>query len=277
MLIDGMNLLFQMFYGMPSRIVNKNGKAIHGTLGFVGALLKIINMTSPTHIVVLFDGECKNERKDLDSEYKANRPDYSELEDEDIPFSQLPDIYKALDYIGIKHMETSVCEADDWIASYALNYGVKNEVIIASYDSDFFQLISDNVKVIRYRGDQTVIWDKLYLMEKLGIAPGQYALFKSLTGDTADNIKGVSKVGPKTAAHLVNKFADIDELIINADKIEKQSVRESVINSTDRIILNYKLIKLDGKEDMPLSEEEMIYYNKGLRTREVLKGIGLTD
>lgn len=57
LLIDGSNLLFQMFYGMPSRIVNADGKAIQGTLGFVGALLKIIAMTCPTHLAALFDGE----------------------------------------------------------------------------------------------------------------------------------------------------------------------------------------------------------------------------
>ena len=57
LIIDGSNLLFQMFFGMPSRIVNREEKAIQGTLGFVGAAIKIIRMTSPTHDVILFDGE----------------------------------------------------------------------------------------------------------------------------------------------------------------------------------------------------------------------------
>ena len=65
LIVDGSNLLFQMFFGMPSRIINKDGKAIQGTLGFVGALLKIIRMTAPTHAAVLFDGERENERKEL--------------------------------------------------------------------------------------------------------------------------------------------------------------------------------------------------------------------
>ena len=63
LLVDGSNLLFQMFYGMPTRIVNSQGKAIQGTLGFVGALLKIIKMSRPTHLVVLFDGEHENSMK----------------------------------------------------------------------------------------------------------------------------------------------------------------------------------------------------------------------
>ena len=56
LLVDGHNLLFQMFYGMPARIVNGAGKPIQGTLGFVGALLKMIRLTEPTHVAVIFDG-----------------------------------------------------------------------------------------------------------------------------------------------------------------------------------------------------------------------------
>lgn len=195
LIIDGSNLLFQMFFGMPSRIINADGKAIQGTLGFVGAMLKIIRMTKPTHIAVLFDGEHENARTELDSDYKANRVDYSEVPEEECPFSQLPDIYDALDYLGLFHEETADCECDDWISGYALRYGNDMEIVISSFDSDFFQLITDNVRILRYRGEKTVICDTDYILEKLGIHPSQYAEFKSMTGDTADNIKGAEKVG----------------------------------------------------------------------------------
>ena len=69
LIIDGSNLLFQMFYGMPARIVNRDGKAIQGTLGFVGAAIKMIKMTAPTHLVALFDGEQQNSRTELLAEY----------------------------------------------------------------------------------------------------------------------------------------------------------------------------------------------------------------
>lgn len=85
LIVDGSNLLFQMFFGMPARIVNKQGKAIQGTLGFVGALLKIIRRIKPTHIVVLFDGEHKNTRSELNADYKANRIDYSQTPEEEPP------------------------------------------------------------------------------------------------------------------------------------------------------------------------------------------------
>lgn len=275
LIIDGSNLLFQMFFGMPSRIINQNGKAIQGTFGFVGALLKIIRMTEPTHIVVLFDGEHENERINLDAEYKSNRLDFSLTSDEETPFSQLPDIYTALYYLKIMHTETTNCEADDLIAGYAFTYGSEIEIVISSFDSDFFQLITDNVSVLRYRGEKTVICTPAYINEKLGISPTQYADFKSLTGDTSDNIRGAEKVGQKTAAILLNEFGTLENVLLNAEKITKPSVRESIIRNTERLRTNYKLIKLNDKAELPFELSELLYCYNGITTNEVLKGIGI--
>lgn len=275
LIIDGSNLLFQMFFGMPARITNSEGKAIQGTLGFVGALLKIIRRTEPTHIAVLFDGEHENRRNDLNADYKANRIDYSQVSEEESPFSQLPDVYAALDYVGIKHMETIDCETDDWIAGYVYTYGGNNEVVISSFDSDFFQLISENVSVLRYRGDSSVVCTPEYIREKFGIDPSQYADFKSLTGDTADNIKGADKVGPKTAAQLICDYGDLEGVLAGADTIQKPSIRESVIRSTDRLRTNYRLIKLEGAETLPFKIDELSYRYDGITTNEVLKAIGV--
>ena len=217
LIVDGSNLLFQMFYGMPARIVGKSGKLIHGTLGFVGAILKIIRKVTPTHLVVLFDGECHNERVELDPEYKANRPDFSEMAEEDTPFCQLPDIYAALDYLKIVHTETAVCETDDLIASYAIQYGKEMQIVISSFDSDFFQLINENVSVLRYRGDNSVLCNEDFVLRKFGVRAKQYADFKSLVGDSADNIKGVPMVGLKTAARLLTEFESLENLLQNTD------------------------------------------------------------
>lgn len=140
LIVDGSNLLFQMFFGMPSRIVNKQGKAIHGTLGFVGALLKIIRLVNPTYTVVLFDGECENVRSTLNPDYKANRIDYSKAAEEDSPYSQLLDVYAALDYLEINHAETEDCETDDWIAGYALHTGRILKSLSLHLTATFFSL-----------------------------------------------------------------------------------------------------------------------------------------
>lgn len=275
LLVDGSNLLFQMFYGMPARIVNGEGKAIQGTLGFVGALLKIIRRVQPSHVAVLFDGECENVRRELDEEYKANRPDYSLLPEEDTPFSQLPDIYAALDHLGICHRETTDCEVDDWMAGYALTYGGEWEMVIASQDSDFYQLITDQVHILRYRGENTVVCDPGWLREKLGIAPEQYADFKAMTGDTADNIRGAEKIGPKTAAGLLEQFGSLEGILAGAEAILRPSIRESVIRNRERLRKNYNLIRLCAGAKLPFSPEELAWSDEGQTTAAVLKAIGL--
>lgn len=278
LIIDGSNLLFQMFFGMPARIVNDQGKAIQGTLGFVGAMLKIIRKVEPSHIFVVFDGEHENERCDLDSEYKANRIDYSTVSEEENPFSQLQDVYHALDYLGIKHIETTDCEADDLIAGYALAFGQQMEIIISSFDSDFFQLITNNVSVLRYRGEKTVICTPEYIMDKFGIVPAQYADFKSLVGDTADNIKGAEKVGIKTAAMLLEEFGTLENIIANVENIKKTSVKESIIRNAEKLRLNYLIIRLgEYSKLLPFGKQELEYCYVKITTNEVLKGIGLKN
>ncbi|MBO5217819.1 MAG: flap endonuclease, partial [Clostridia bacterium] len=153
LLIDGHNLLFQMFYGMPSRITNLRGEPIQGTLGFTGALLRIIRMLEPTHIAVLFDGEHENPRAAIDPDYKANRA----ADDRETPFGQLPDVYLVLDHLGIAHTEIAVGETDDAIAAYARKYASELEIFIVSQDSDYYQLIGETVRIVRYRGDLTTV------------------------------------------------------------------------------------------------------------------------
>ena len=275
LLVDGSNLLFQMFYGMPARIIGKNGIPIHGVIGFVGALLKIIKMTAPTHIAVLFDGETHNPRLELDESYKANRPDYQEVPEEELPFFQLPYIEKALDLLGISHRETEACEVDDWMASYVATYSCKCEIVISSFDSDFFQLISDSVTVLRYRGDATLLCTPTYLKGKYGIIPAQYADFKSLVGDTADNIKGVPSIGPKTAAKLLSTYGCVNSLYDNIDTVMPTRLQQVLIEHKKRLSLNRRLITLNGDAPLPFALDELAYHDKHLTTTEILITLGL--
>lgn len=275
LIVDGMNLLFQMFYGMPAQILNRQGRAIQGTIGFVGALLRMIRMERPGYVLVVFDGESHNPRKDLDENYKANRPDYSDMDENEIPFSQLPDIYAALDYLGICHKETADCEADDWIAGYVRQYKDRFTITVASQDSDFFQLIDDQVHILRYRGDNTVICDRNWLMNKYGIHPEQYAAFKSMTGDSADNIRGVDKVGPKTAAWLLQSYGSIEGIVDHAQEITKPAIRKSVQESTDRLQKNMELICLNGCCFLPFPPEQLRWQYQGQTSSQVLNAIRL--
>lgn len=275
LLVDGSNLLFQMFYGMPARILSPGGKPIQGTLGFVGALLKIIRMVRPTHVAVLFDGEHDNPRAALDENYKANREDYSAMAEEDTPFSQLPDIYAALDLLGIAHGETETCEADDWMASFAQTYGKSMPVVLASQDSDLFQLVTENVRVLRYRGEKTVLCDEAYLQEKFGIRPSQYADFKALVGDHSDNIRGIRGIGPKTAAGLLTRFGSLEEILKAGDKIARPSLREALQTEAERVRRNRELISLTDEAAQPFELPQMVYADAGMTTTQVLQQLNL--
>ncbi len=275
LIIDGSNLLFQMFFGMPARIVNSRGKAIQGTLGFVGALLKIIRMVGPTHIIIIFDGEHENARSKIDADYKKNRADYSKVIEDENPYSQLSDIYKALDYLKINHIETTCCEADDMIASYALSFGEDANVVICSLDSDFFQLVSEHISVLRYRGKKTMICTPQYIIDRYNITPNQYVYFKSLVGDTSDNIKGVEKIGVKTAALLLNSFGSLENIINNANDISKPSIKRAITENVDKIWQNYSLIKLDKSCPLQLRKSDLELQVQNISTTEVLKNIGI--
>lgn len=275
LLVDGSNLLFQMFYGMPARIQGKQGQPVHGTLGFLGALLKVIRMTNPTHAAVFFDGEHENPRTLLDENYKANRPDFGNMPEEETPFSQLPDIFRCLEYLKILYLETSDCETDDVIAAYAHTFGGAMQIDILSYDSDFFQLISENVSILRYRGKLTQRWDKGYLQERLGVLPEQYADYKSLTGDTSDNIPGVPGVGPKTAAKLMHNFGSLDILLENLDKVAQPVLRASLTESRERVIKNKALIRLDGAAPVPYPIESLAYIPTEKTSVQILRELDI--
>lgn len=275
LIVDGSNLLFQMFYGMPARIIGKHGKSIHGTIGFVGAILKILKITNPTHAVVLFDGECRNNRCDLDESYKVNRPNWEEIPEEETPFSQLPDIFASLDCLKIPYAETTSCETDDWIASYVRTLGDKMKIVVSSFDSDFFQLITDNVTVLRYRGENTKLCDVAFVREKFGIEPSQYADFKCLVGDTADNVTGIRGIGPKTAGKLVRDFGSIDGILAHLDEVQPLKIRLALSDGVERLKLNRRLITLTGNAEIPYSIEAISYQESGKTTGQVLSEIGI--
>lgn len=276
LIIDGHNLLFQMFFGMPSSILNKDGKAIHGTLGFVGGLVNIIKMVKPSHMIVVFDGDKGNERVAINADYKANRIDYSNVPEEENPFIQLPDIFRALYYMKIKYMETDGFEADDVTASYAIKYNSSLPVVISSFDSDFFQLLNDNIQVLRYRGKNTILFDTYRFYEKYGIEPCYFADYKALVGDNADNIRGIEKIGPKTAMKLINEHGGIFSIIEKISSMESSAVQSSLQRNTQKLLQNMQLIKLDDKAPLPYALEELQYDETGLlKTVEILKGIGI--
>ena len=257
LLIDGHNLLFRMFYGMPDNFYTPDGVKYNALYGFVCAIDKVLRMIQPTHVFVSFDSPDCGDRRELDADYKANRPDYSEMAPDECPFTQLPAIYAALDRMNVPYAEIHGCEADDVLASYAVSCADSYDVVIMSTDRDYWQLVSEHVSILNYHGFDSTLVTPHTVRQKYGVDPGQFADWKCLVGDKSDNIVGVPGVGPKTAASLLEKFGNLETLMEHAGEIERPSVRRAVAEAGERLMLNRKLILLDGNAPLPRPAEEL--------------------
>lgn len=271
-LVDGHNLLFRMFYGIPAPIKNSKGKDIRGLIGFIGSLKKLVDEFKPYSLYVIFDSETsKNSNLEIDKEYKTNRIDYSNISEEENPFSQLPFIKKALEYLKIAYLEVENNETDDLIASIVSKPINEYQYIIVSTDSDFIQLVNNNVFLYVPRGKKSILYNREEVIKKYNVIPEKYVLFKSLVGDKSDNIKGVNGIGNITAAKIL-KYNSVQEFIENNPTSRFSNI---LISSKEVIIKNQKLIELNkfiNTSEIIFEElSNIIYISK---TYEIIENIG---
>lgn len=253
LIIDGHNLLFRMFYGIPGSIKNTKGNEIKAVIGFVGGLIKYITKFEPHSIMIVFDTETSISDKANDySDYKSNRINYSDVPDSENPFIQLPLIFQALDYLEVPYKEVEEYEADDYIASFCEMYSNKFRFIIVSTDQDFFQLVDDNITVFNPNGKEGTIYTSNKIYEKLGVYPQQIVEYKSLVGDNSDNIAGIRGVGPKTAQKILS-IGSISEIFENAliDGKLYDTLKEnkSIIDRNIQLITMIKDIQISSEID----------------------------
>ncbi len=272
-LIDGHNLLFRMFYGIPASIKNRNGVEIRGVIGFLGALKKLNNALNPTSLAVIFDSETsKNTNADLLDSYKSNRPDFTDVPDDENPFNGLPIIKKALDFLDIPFYEVLSEEADDYIASLTSQYkSTYDEIIIVSNDSDFFQLIDAKTFIYSARGKLSKLYNESEFFEKFHITPDKYVEYKSLVGDTADNIKGVKGIGKKTSEEILRSGFINEYTATSGNERIKNILKENELI----IERNIKLISLNrhlDTKDITLKELDDKLNNYNVST--ILTSIG---
>ncbi len=281
LLIDGHNFLFQTFYGIPSRTRYQNGLEKQSVVNFVGSLNKLTNLVNPTHLLIVFDGHDKkdrkkNDRKKILAEYKANREDYFSLPKADNPLLNLPYIYEALDFLEIKYVEVSDDEADDIIASYCFQYGNHNKILIASHDSDFLQLINENISIIKYNGKRKPreIINQERFINEYSFMPNLYADYKAMVGDKSDNIKGVKGIGSKTATRIVNTYGNVKSIFNNY--IEDDEIIQKLIENKEVFERNFSLIHLDNHAFIPFELNEIEFHKKNRKAVEVASRINIS-
>src|SRR5665213_539936 len=207
LIVDGHAFAYRAFFAIRS-LNSPSGQATNAIYGFIRMLIKMRERVNPSHIIVIWDGGLAQERMTLLPEYKAQRAEMpSDLE------QQLDPIVHYLRAAGVYSFLKESCEADDCIAAITQQATAQGfEVVIASSDKDFMQLISPQVTMLNPHDKEQKLFGVENVKRKTGVEPTQIVDWLSLIGDSVDNIPGVQGIGPKTASDLLRQFGSIDAL-----------------------------------------------------------------
>jgi DNA polymerase-1 len=248
LLVDGHAYAYRAYYAIRS-LRSPDGRATNAIFGFIKMFGKLRELIRPSHLAVVWDGGLSRERLELVPDYKAQRPEMPE----DLS-GQIEAIRTYLNAAGIVSLGAEGVEADDWIATLAMRSTAAGaQVVIASSDKDFFQLISPTVGLLNPADKSEVVWDDLKVEEKTGVRPGQIVDWLSLMGDAVDNIAGVAGVGPKTATELLKQFGSVEGLYGRLAEVKSPRLREALEGSRSKVMNNQKMVRL--LTDVPGSPE----------------------
>ena len=244
LLLDGFNLAFRAFYGMPE-LTRSDGFPTGALHGWVKTIWRLEDQINPDAMLAFFDLGGSQDRLALHPEYKAQRKDTPEALEKQIPV--LKDLARAMGLVGI---ELEGVESDDLLASQAralANAG--HEVLIVSADKDFAQCVDDRVKLLQPppTANPKLGWrvlDAAGVREKFGVPPAQIAEYLALVGDTSDNSPGINGVGPKTAAKWFAAYGSLEAILAQAGALHPERFREVVAQSAVRLRVNLQLTTL---------------------------------
>lgn len=213
LLIDGSNYLYRAYHGLPD-LRTSQGEPTGAIKGFSNMLQMIKNMVKPDLAACIFDAHGPTFRSDIYQEYKANRPPMPE----DL-VSQVEPIFEMVKAQGWPFLQVPGIEADDVIGTLARQAQLQGmKVFIATGDKDMSQLVNDNVVIINTMTRQVL--DPEGVKDKFGVMPNRIVDYLSLMGDAVDNVPGIHKCGPKTAAKWINDFGSLDALMQRADEVK---------------------------------------------------------
>jgi DNA polymerase I len=240
-LLDGHSLAFRAFFALPDTLITSSGQVTNAVYGFTSMLIKLMADERPQAVVACFDKGVPQFRIDRYGAYKAGR-----AETPDLFRQQLPLIREVLQVLRIPIVELEGYEADDLLATLTKNCrGEGCQVIVVTGDRDILQLVGEGVSVIMTRrGISDVIhYDAPTVIERYGVTPDQWTDFVALKGEPSDNLPGVPGVGDKTAAQLVTKYGDIEEIIGHADELTPK-LRDAIKAHAEQVRTNKELGRL---------------------------------
>jgi len=241
-LVDGSSYLFRAYHALP-KLVNSKGEATGAAIGVLNMLRRLSADYRPQYMAVVFDAAGKTFRHAIFPKYKANRPPM--LED---LREQIAPLYEIIRAMGLPLLVVPEVEADDVIGTLAVQAAAEHlDTLIATGDKDLAQLVNNRITLINTMND--TLLDRVGVITKFGVPPERIVDYLSLTGDSIDNVPGVPKCGPKTAARWIDEFGSLGGVIKNADKI-KGKIGEGLRGSIKRLSCARTLVTL--KLDVPL-------------------------
>ena len=251
-IIDVSNFIFRAFFAIRP-LHSADGTPVNAVYGVLSMLHNMIVKYQPTHILVARDTKEGSFRKEIYTDYKANR---SEPPDDLIPqFALVDDLIK---YLELPEIKAPNYEADDIIGSVASQW--KNdfdEILIASGDKDLMQFVDGPVKMLDTMKEK--IYSREDVKDKMGVYPEQIVDYLSLIGDTSDNIPGVPGIGPKGAQGLIEDFGTLENIIKNVDSIKNKRAQTALAGNIDKAILSKKLVNIVTDLKLKFNYDETTY------------------
>jgi DNA polymerase I len=249
-LVDGSSYVYRAFHALPP-LSNSRGEPTGAVHGVLNMLLKFVKEYQPKRIAVVFDAPGKTFRDELFAEYKAHRPPMpNDLR------SQIEPLLTILRAQGLPILREEGVEADDVIGTLACRAAREgHSVLISTGDKDMAQLVDGSITLINTMSNSVL--DRAGVKAKFDVHPEQIIDYLALVGDSSDNIPGIEKVGPKTAAKWLGQYGTLDNLIAHAHEIGGK-VGENLRAGLATLELSRKLATIRTNLDMPLSSEQLV-------------------
>lgn len=248
-LVDGSSYLYRAYHALPP-LVTSTGQPTGAIKGVISMIRKLHADYPESPVAIVFDAKGKTFRHDLYAQYKANRPPMpDELK------AQIEPIHEIIRAMGLPLICIEGIEADDVIGTLATEATkTKVDVIISTGDKDIAQLVSDHVTLINTMTDTKL--DRAGVVEKFGVTPEQVIDYLALVGDSSDNIPGVEKCGPKTAAKWLAEYGTLDNIIENAAQI-KGKIGENLNAALAHLPLSRQLATIKTDCHLPCSISDL--------------------